>query len=66
MRTVRRTIAFLVLLFIGALAAPPPAQAATTFCYTYLGHYIVCRTCEFYGPDGEYLGFIQTCWDREL
>ncbi len=70
MRNFRRPILALVFFLTGlvTLVAPPPSQAATTFCYTYTGRYIVCRICEFYGPppNSEYLGFIDTCWDRAL
>ncbi len=68
MRTWRRAIlAFVVFLTIlASLASAAPASAVTTFCYTWQGHYIYCRICEFYGPNGEYFGFIETCWDRAL
>ena len=68
MRNLRRPLLVLVLFlatftFFGA--SPRTANAATTFCYTWPGTYITCRICEFYGPNGEYLGFISTCWERD-
>lgn len=68
MRSLRRP--FLIVVFslvaFASLVAPQPTHAVTTFCYTWTGQYIFCRVCEFYGPNGEYLGFIDTCWDRAL
>ena len=50
----------LVLLSIVVLSALflPPAVHASTVCHTYNDG---CTICDFYGPKGEYQGYVEWC-----
>jgi len=60
-----RTLVFLIAI-LGSLVVSAPAGASRTYCYTWIGTYIYCNICEFYGPNDEYQGYVESCFERSF
>jgi hypothetical protein len=57
MKSKSRQLVFLLFAILAALVLPSAVDASTK-CHTYSDG---CTICDFYGPKGEYQGYIEWC-----